>query len=163
MNGANDVVVATIESALRECDAHLRRLRSGEAALRVLLPLSVGDFSRLDDDIVMRLDQFVYRFTKLQDSIARRLLPALYAFLEADTEPRAFLDMLHRLEQLGVITDVTEWQRLRNLRNNLAHDYPESLDQTVGTLNELLDTWRSLETMYNRAASIYRSRNPSAR
>lgn len=55
------------------------------------------------------ISQFIYRFTKLQHSMARRLLPSLYQHLEADTEPRPFLDLLHRLEQLDIVPSVARW------------------------------------------------------
>jgi len=113
----------TLESAIKECSAHL--------------------------------DQFIYRYTKLQDSLARRLLPALYGVLENDDSPRAFLDILNRLEQLGVVPDKERWQVHRNLRNNLAHDYPESIEQTVATLNQLFESWRDLEQLFEAALTAY--------
>ena len=72
--------------------------------------------------------------------------------------PRPFLDILNRLEQLGVVPDKERWQLHRNLRNNLAHDYPESIEQTVATLNQLFDTWRDLEQLFEAARAAYGSR-----
>jgi len=53
-------------------------------------------------------------------------------------------------------------QRFRKLRNNLAHDYPENLQQTADTVNELLEHWQELEEMYINARTIYRARFPSS-
>lgn len=50
----------------------------------------------LKPEQIARVDQFIYRFTKLQDAMARRLFPSLYAYFEADNEPRPFLDILSR-------------------------------------------------------------------
>jgi hypothetical protein len=149
---------ATIESAITEGESHLEKLHTSEDYLQALRPITQSTLKALDDDTVLRLDQFVYRFTKLQDSMARRLLPSLYSLLEADTEPKPFLDMLSRLEQLEVLPSVQTWQRFRNLRNNLAHDYPESLEQTAETLNQLLQTWGDLEEIFTRARDAYRRR-----
>jgi hypothetical protein len=149
---------ATIESAITEGESHLEKLHTSEDYLQALRPITPSTLKALDDDAVLRLDQFVYRFTKLQDSMARRLLPSLYSLLEADTEPKPFLDILSRLEQLEVLPSVQTWQRFRNLRNNLAHDYPESLDQTAETLNQLLQTWGDLEEIFVRARDAYRRR-----
>ena len=87
-----------------------------------------------------------------------RLLPSLYRFFENSSQPIPFLDILNRLEQLGVITSVEDWQFFRNLRNNLAHDYPESVDQTVLTLNALYSKWRHMEELYHQARKYYQSR-----
>ncbi|MFP3960658.1 MAG: hypothetical protein ACLFUX_10855, partial [Spirochaetaceae bacterium] len=148
-------VTSTIESAITECEAHRQKLELGEKALSGSFPLSETGLRSLDEERVARLDQFVYRFTKLQDSMARRLLPSLYQYLEADTEPRPFLDLLNRLEQLGIVSSVARWQELRALRNNLAHDYPENTARTVATLNELYRAWRDLAEMYRAARAAY--------
>jgi hypothetical protein len=87
--------------------------------------------------------------------MARRLFPALYALAEGDATPRPFLDILNRLEQLGAIPQASDWQYFRNLRNNLAHDYPDSIDQTVATLNELFDNWRALKRIFQAARDFY--------
>lgn len=152
----NEELISTIDSAIKEGSAHLERLRDSDRYLQELRPFSATTLESMDKKVVLHLDQFIYRFTKLQDSMARRLLPSLYALLEADTQPRAFLDILGRLEQLNVITSVETWQQFRNLRNNLAHDYPENLQQTADTLNELLETWRDLEALFSRACDAFR-------
>lgn len=151
-------VIATIESAIKEGTSHVQKLHASEQYLHQRRPFTQASLETIDSETVLHMDQFIYRFTKLQDSMARRLLPSLYSLLEADTEPKPFLDILNRLEQLNAITSVETWQQFRNLRNNLAHDYPESLAQTADTLNELLKTWHELEAMFNRAVDAYRSR-----
>ncbi len=154
----NEEIRATADSAIRECAAHLDKLHGSNEFLQRLRPLTAETLENIAKDEVLHLDQFLYRFTKLQDSMARRLLPSLYVLLEGDTEPRPFLDVLNRLEQLGVINSVETWQRFRNLRNNLAHDYPENLQQTADTVNELLENWHDLEAMYTNARDVYHSR-----
>ena len=89
------------------------------------------------------LDQLICRFTKMQDAMGKRLFPSIHGLLEESSDLVAFLDILHRLEKLGVLTSVAEWQLFRNLRNNLAHDYPEGVSQTVDTLNLLIERMRA--------------------
>lgn len=148
----------TIESSLKENDMHIGRLERNRSLLADLFPLSVEAFSNLSEEQIEHIDQFIYRFTKLQDSMGRRLLPAMYTWLENDDRPMPFLDMLNRLEQLQVIDDVGKWQFFRNLRNNLAHDYPESMEQTVDTLNVLYDEIQALEDMYLKVREVWQQR-----
>jgi hypothetical protein len=131
------------------------------AKLSRVFPLTEQTFASLDDDTIEKMDQFLYRFTKLQDALGLRLFPALYRLLEEGDEPRPFLDVLNRLEKLGVLTSVREWQEFRALRNNLAHDYPESIAQTVATLNTLLERWPVMEALYTRARSEAAARIPA--
>jgi len=138
-----------IESAIRENDTHLQRLDRAKRLLAEFFPLTTETFQNLTEEQIEHIDQFVYRFTKLQDSMGTRLLPAVYAWLEAESRPVPFLDILSRLEQLGLIEEASQWQFFRNLRNNLAHDYPESAQQTVETLNLLFQHIQELESMYS--------------
>ncbi|MCF8038000.1 MAG: hypothetical protein K9K79_01660 [Desulfohalobiaceae bacterium] len=137
-----------IESAIKENDSHIQRLARTKRLLSAFFPLSIEKMQTLTEEQIEHIDQFIYRFTKLQDSMATRLLPAIYSWLESESRPVPFLDILNRLEQLGLIEDVDQWQFFRNLRNNLAHDYPESLEQTVDTLNVLFEKIDILESMY---------------
>ena len=143
-----DLVKATAKSAVRECDSHRGRIERGKALLASTFPLTIEEFSTLSEESIQGIDQFIYRFMKLQDSIGTRLLPSLYSLLEADPAPVPFLDQLNRLEKTGVISSARTWQVFRNLRNNLAHDYPESAEQTVETLNLLFGTIDELLGFY---------------
>jgi hypothetical protein len=86
-----------------------------------------------------------------------RWLESAVRALEEDSSPTPFLNVLNRLEQLGAISDISKWQEFRNIRNNLAHDYPESQEQTVATLNDLFDNWRGLADMFHQARDYYKA------
>lgn len=73
-----------------------------------------------------RLDAFVSRFCRLQDTLGDKLLPA---YLSTQLEPvGTVLDNLNRAEKLGLIPSVADWVEARNLRNNLVHEYTEDVD-----------------------------------
>lgn len=69
------------------------------------------------------LDQFAYRFTRLQDDMGGRLFPALLGALGKEVTAMSVIDRLNRLEQLGWIPLVDEWLELRRIRNEFAHDF----------------------------------------
>ncbi|MFP4552130.1 MAG: hypothetical protein ACLFNT_15085 [Spirochaetales bacterium] len=153
-------VRATIESSLRECEAHRHWIARARAKLSGTFPLTAESLAGLDEREVELVDQLIYRFTKLQDSMARRLLPSLHELLEGTDEPVPFLDIVNRLEALGIVPSASEWQMFRNLRNNLAHDYPESREQTAITLNQLYSDLPRLETLFENARREYERRSP---
>ena len=128
-----------IESSIKENRSHRQKIERAKELLKGLFPTDVTSFQAFSQQEIEHIDQFIYRFTKMQDSLGLRLIPGIYAWLENDTSPKPFLDILNRLEKLGIIDSVDNWQFFRNLRNNLAHDYPESLVQTVETLSLLYD------------------------
>ena len=70
-----------------------------------------------------RLDAFVSRFGRLQDTVTDKLLPAL---LQAMAEPRgAALENLDRAEKLGWLDSADQWLEMRKLRNQMVHEYIE--------------------------------------
>jgi len=153
-----EVAEKTIQSAVKECDKHLDRIRKARQRLEKVFPLTAGQLDRADDVLVEHIDQFVYRFTKLQDAMGTRLLPTLHAFLEENDRPLPFLDVLGTLEKYQVIPSLVEWQFFRNLRNSLAHEYPEDIEQTVQALNTLYGQWPRMEAMYEQVRGFYLAR-----
>jgi hypothetical protein len=151
----SEMVQHRIETAIKECEAHLARLEGAAARLTDSFPLTETSLKDMPDEMVTVLDQFIYRFTKLQDAIGTRLFPAMAVAVIGDDEPRPFLDTLSRLEKVGALTSVETWQSLRVLRNNLAHEYPDSVAQCVDTLNLLNTDWRQLQKIFTTANDYY--------
>jgi hypothetical protein len=143
-----DTLNNTLNSSIRECDAHRSRMNYAILKLSSVLPLSIENFPLEDDDLMAYLDQFLFRFSKLQDSMAHRLCSPLYGLLEGTTETFPFIDILNRLEKYGALTSADTWQYFRFLRNNMTHDYPESLKKNVDNLNLIITHWPELEALY---------------
>ena len=86
-------------------------------------PLSVPDLQGLlaTPEGVDRLESFVGKFSRMQDTLVDKLLPR---FLQAVGEqPGTALDNLHRLERLGLLRDPDQWIAMRHLCNRLVHEY----------------------------------------
>jgi hypothetical protein len=78
-----------------------------------------------DHDLAERVEAFVSRFGRLQDTVGDKLLPLL---LEALGErASAAIDNLDRAERLGLIESADEWMAMRTLRNQMIHEYVEDL------------------------------------
>ncbi len=89
--------------------------------------LGVTDLQRIAEDALLaeRLDAFVSRFGRLQDTLADKFLPAL---LDAMAEPRgAATENLDRAEKLGWLDSTDDWLVMRKLRNQMVHEYIEDL------------------------------------
>jgi hypothetical protein len=151
----SDLVQQRIETALKECETHLARLEGAAVRLTDSFPLTETSLKEMPEETITVLDQFIYRFTKLQDAIGTRLFPAMAVAIIGDQEPRPFLDILGRLEKAGALTSVETWQSLRVLRNNLAHEYPDSVAQCADTLNLLHADWRQLLTIFTTARQYH--------
>lgn len=78
-----------------------------------------------DPDLAERLDAFVSRFGRLQDTVGDKLLPALLTSMAEKSG--AAIDNLDRAEKLGLIESADTWMEMRRLRNQMVHEYIEDL------------------------------------
>jgi len=140
--------MAKVESSIKECDSHLQKIDKASILLEPFFPLTESALKNLADETVTLLDQFLYRFIKLQDAMGTRFIPVIAGLIYGNSDPRPFIDNLNILEKNGAIDSAEKWQELRNLRNRLAHEYPENAGQTVESLNMLMMEWTSLREMY---------------
>ncbi|WP_171015989.1 hypothetical protein [Ramlibacter sp. 2FC] len=145
-----DVAQLQLVDAWCQCERHFHHLQHAMAALAPSLPIPPSALPDLDDEAVQDWDQFVLRFTKLQDAMGARLFPAVLAYLQEPYEDRPMLDKLHRLEKLGYLGSVEEWHVLRAIRNRFAHDYPQDDALKAAYLNEAVEAVPMLQALLAR-------------
>lgn len=133
----NDYRTLKLLEAFAECARHSRRMLSAYNKVLLIFPLDVDKYRILTDDEIEHIDQMIYRFSKLQDSIGERLFKSVLMFLEEDIKNKPFLDVLNRLEQLMILPSKDEWLKLRKLRNELSHEYSNEDEENVAALNML--------------------------
>ena len=88
--------------------------------------LNAEEYAHLNKADRRLVDQFAYRYTRLQDDMGARLMPAVLKALGEDIAPMSAMDRFSRLEQLGWLSSADEWLALRQIRNQFAHEYPDS-------------------------------------
>jgi hypothetical protein len=132
-----------LRQARDTCTAHRDALRDALNDLRVL-KLTAAELEQLTKDDRRLLDQFAYRYTRLQDDMGARLFPAVLRALGEDIAAMPVLDRLIRLEQLGWLPSADEWSELRRIRNEFAHDYPETTAQRFERLQLALSAAEKL-------------------
>ncbi|MDP1696228.1 MAG: hypothetical protein Q8L45_00330 [Xanthomonadaceae bacterium] len=86
---------------------------------------TLAQASRLetDPDLAERVEAFVGRFGRLQDTIGDKLLPSLLTALGEKSS--ATIDNLDRAERLGLLMSADQWMTIRHLRNQMVHEYVE--------------------------------------
>jgi hypothetical protein len=103
-----------------------------------------------------RLDAFVARFGRLQDTLGNRLIPALLRqLLEASGSA---LDNLNRMEALGVLSSVDQWIEARNLRNRMIHEYMRDAEEFARVLCRARELVPLLTNTYNAIRSYAAAR-----
>ncbi|PHS25294.1 MAG: hypothetical protein COA83_06010 [Methylophaga sp.] len=85
-----------------------------------------------DEELAEQLEAFTSRFCRLQDTLGDKLLPAWLDILEEKST--VAIDNLDKAEKIGVLPSVDLWLELRQLRNQMIHDYIEDLTILVDAL-----------------------------
>lgn len=134
----------------RIADIHFLKLDKSLKEVHKLMPLSSSTLEKLSYQQLAFLDMMTTRFGKLQDIIGAKIMPLILEILKEDAP--AFIDKLNRLEKLGYLEDANWWIELRDIRNQIAHDYPDDyhlLSQHLLILSakagELLEFWQILK------------------
>ena len=105
---------------------------------------------RLDAEPEMaeRLEAFVSRFGRLQDTIADKLLPR-WLLAQAET-PGSQIENLNRAEELGVMPNVEQWLEAKQLRNRLVPEYMTDPAKFAESIELAIHSTRLLIEVYNR-------------
>jgi uncharacterized protein with HEPN domain len=115
-------------------------------------PITAQWVSQLEHEpeLSERLDAFVARFGRLQDTLGDKLIPELLGHLLEDVG--ATLDNLARMERLGYLPSVADWVEARNLRNRLIHEYMRDPEEFAQALRRAMDLTPLLEQTREKLA-----------
>ncbi len=126
-----------LKEALHICEIHSQRMNYALNKVEKHFPLDVEKYKDLTSDDLSYMDQLIFRFSKLQDSMGNRLFTSILQNLGEDIEGKPFIDLLTRLEKLNLIENHKEWFTLRETRNLVTHEYPFFTPEIIDGLNLL--------------------------
>lgn len=117
---------ARLEFLARVTDKECQHLLDTDTRLFGNL-FTVEDAQKIEADPILaeRLDAFVSRFGRLQDTVGDKLLPVLLSALAEKTGPA--IDNLDKAEKFGFVESADVWMEMRRLRNQMVHEYIEDL------------------------------------
>lgn len=155
---SEDIVIEKLEKIFYECDKHILRINSASKKMSVIFPLSKEKYINLTDEEIEPIDQFLFRFAKLQDAIGQKLFKIILIFLNEDIDGKPFIDILNLMEKLNLLESAKEWKELRDDRNELSHNYEDEPEEMSETINKLYDKKEILINIYQRIKDYYNSK-----
>ena len=129
-----------IRDAIKISNIHLERLERATDEIKRMGKLE--DVEIEDFEIIKTIDTFIFRFMKLQDYMGYKLFKSFLIETGDYRDDMSFIDMLDKLEKLKIIDSAENWIKLRKLRNKLAHEYPDELEEILADIKEALK-WSS--------------------
>jgi uncharacterized protein YutE (UPF0331/DUF86 family) len=106
------------------------------------LQTPIEDYDSLSKIQKFALNALIFRFSKLQDLIGAKIFRNYLEYSGYNTQGISYFDILKEIEQEAIV-DIDTWSELRELRNKIAHEYPEELDEMLESINLFLK--KSLE------------------
>ncbi len=145
-----------LEKYFHECDKHIQLIKGAYADIISKIPLNAKDYIELDKDSVQALDQYIFRFSKLQDTMGDKVFKLIFSFYNDTTEAVPFLDLLNRLEKLGYLDSAKEWVNLRKIRNDIAHQYDDEPEEASQAINNIVIQKEIIIRIYENLKNKYR-------
>lgn len=147
--------VEKLTKIFNECDKHLLRLNSAYSKIVVMLPFDANTYSNLNENEIEHIDQYLFRFAKLQDAMGEKLFRAILLFLDEEIEGKPFVDVLNTMEKLSILASAEAWRKLRDIRNELSHQYDDEPEEMSIVLNKILSEKNQIEGIYKRIKAYY--------
>ncbi|QEN05593.1 hypothetical protein EW093_13005 [Thiospirochaeta perfilievii] len=138
----------TFLEKIHECNQHKLRLSKAKRHLEKIMPLNEKNYKNLDDISMGFIDQLIFRFSKLQDTMGDKLFSSFLVLTGEDIKKMTFIDRLNRLEELAIINK-NEWITLRTYRNDIAHEYSFNQDEVVASINIIYEISDQLIVIYD--------------
>ena len=136
-----------IKLVLDEIDKHKERLNYAKSKIE---KWQLTQELLENPEIVETIDSFIFRFSKMQDSMGEKLFPLILEILGEETRNKPFIDILNKLEKLEFIPSANEWKKLRNLRNSLTHTYPWEKEILLEEIKEALSAADKIVEIYKQ-------------
>lgn len=101
------------------------------------------------------VNSFLFLYSKIQDKIGAKLFrKVLYELKEIDDENMPMKDILNILEKLSILEKASDWDRLMEIRNSLAHEYPFDIEERIENIHLALEGFELLQTIYKNITKI---------
>ncbi|MDH4262377.1 MAG: DUF86 domain-containing protein [Spirochaetia bacterium] len=139
----------TFKEKLYECARHIEKINTAKKKLFRYMPLTVDSYVNLSDAESGFVDQLIFRFSNLQDTMGENIFPSILKLAQEDTKRKTFIDILNRLEELGIISK-EEWLKLRETRNKIAHEYSFNQDEVVESIVNIYNESDRLIAVYEK-------------
>jgi len=99
------------------------------------------------------LDAYLKRFASLQDFLGSKIFSLLLEV--AGITSNKMSEVLYAIEKEGIIDSLNSWVELRDIRNELEHDYPDEIKEALLDLKFCIDNFSKLESYYINSKNFF--------
>jgi len=100
------------------------------------------------------LDAYLKRFSSIQDFLGAKIFSLLLEIAGINNSKMS--EVLSYIEKEEIIDSLENWIELREVRNELEHDYPEELQEALNDLKYCIDSFPKLESYYLNSLNFFK-------
>ena len=110
-------------------------------------------FNTLQPEKRAILDAYLKRFASIQDFLGTKIFSLLLEIAGINNSKMS--EVLANIEKENIIDSLENWIELREIRNELEHDYPEELQEALDDLKYCVDHFYKLESYYLNSLNFF--------
>ena len=103
------------------------------------------------------LDAYLKRFASIQDFLGSKIFSLLLEI--AGINNTKMSEVLSNIEKENIIDSLENWIELREVRNELEHDYPEELQEALNDLKYCIDNFEKIQSYYLNSLNFFKKYN----
>lgn len=153
----NDDLKSIFQENLFECSKHFQKIQVARKHLADLMPLTMKDYLNINDIDMSFIDQLIFRFSKLQDSMGEKIFPFILKMAGEEVKKKTFIDILNRLEELDIVKK-NEWLRLREIKNQIAYEYSSNTEDVVNSIVSIYNISGQLMDLHSKVLGFCKQR-----
>lgn len=119
--------------------------------------LKIGIKDYYTDEELESFESLTARFARTSDFFTQKILTTLFILLKEN--PRSFIDRANLAEKLGIIESSKELQAVRELRNEIAHEY--SMRDIMEIFDDVLKHTATLKNILESAQTYIHKTIPA--
>ena len=122
------------------------------------IPINVAILESIENDDNLRrlIASITSDFSKAQAILGEKLFKEILYFTdEINDKNISFFEILSILEKLSIIKNRIEWKQVKEIRNNIAHEYPEEVDKLCENLNMIFKKVVFLKNSFENIKIFY--------
>lgn len=100
------------------------------------------------------LDAYLKRFASIQDFLGAKIFSLLLEIAGINNSKMS--EVLSNIEKENIIDSLENWIELREVRNELEHDYPEELEEALEDLKYCVDNFEKIESYYLNSLNFFK-------
>lgn len=120
--------------------------------------LKIGIKDDYSNEELESFESLTSRFARTSDILTQKILTTLFILLKEN--PRSFIDRANLSEKLGIINSSKNLQAIRELRNEISHEY--SMRDITEIFDDVLESTATLKDVIGSALTYIEKKIPGA-